>query len=206
MSALKNCALRGLLHLPVLLACFGLHAQTPTLTTEWVAGPGSEVDQVPSFVWLENGMAILDDVRLPASQQTFESLDPVTGKRRPLLNMRRALDSLKAIEPGADIHDALPWPITFDSAGTQALYIFDRDIFLLDLKSSAFSRLTRTAAEEKDPQFSPDERFVSFVRDNNIFVWDIAARKRVTAHARWFRDHLEWHALLGLLGRGLWTP
>jgi WD40 repeat protein len=135
------------------------------------------VDQVPSFVWLENGTAILDDVRLPASQQTFESLDPVTGKRRPLLNMRRAVDSLKAIEPSADIHDALPWPITFDSAGKQALYIFDGDIFLLDLNSSAFSRLTRTAAGEKDPQFSPDERLVSFVRDNNIFVWDIAAGK-----------------------------
>ena len=107
MSALKNCALRGLLYLPVLLAYPGLHAQAPTLTTEWVAGTGSEVDQVPSFVWLENGTAILDDVRLPASQQTFESLDPVTGKRRSLLNMRQAVDSLKAIEPGADIHGAL---------------------------------------------------------------------------------------------------
>jgi hypothetical protein len=145
MSALKNCALRGLLYLPVLLAYPGLHAQAPTLTTEWVAGTGSEVDQVPSFVWLENGTAILDDVRLPASQQTFESLDPVTGKRRSLLNMRQAVDSLKAIEPGADIHGALRWPITFDSAGKQALYIFDGDIFRLDLNSSGFSRLTRTA-------------------------------------------------------------
>ena len=91
--------------------------------------------------------------------------------------MRRAVDSLKAIEPGADIHGALPWPITFDSAGKQALYIFDGDIFLLDLNSSAFSRLTRTAAAAKNPQFSPDGRFVSFVRDNNIYVWDIAAGK-----------------------------
>jgi dipeptidyl-peptidase 4 len=176
MSALKSHALRGLLYLPVLLTSFGLHAQTPTLTTEWVAGPGSEVDQVPSFVWLENGTAILDDVRLPASKQTFESLDPVTGKRRPLLNMRRAVDSLKTIEPGADIPGALPWPITFDSAGKQALYIFDGDVFQLDLNSSAFSRLTHTAAVEKDTQFSPDGRFVSFVRDNNIYVWDITAR------------------------------
>ena len=176
MSALKNCALRALLHLPVLLACSGLHAQTPALTTEWVVGPGSEVDQVPSFVWLENGTAILDDLRLPPSQQTFEGLDPVTGKRRPLLNMRRAVDLLKAIEPGAVMHGTLPWPITFDTAGKQALYIFDGDIFLLDLNSSAFSRLTQTAAAEKNPQFSPDGRFVSFVRDNNIYVWDIAAR------------------------------
>ena len=205
MSALKNCALRGLLHLPVLLTCFGLHAQSPTLTTEWVAGPGSEVDQVPSFVWLENGTAILDDVRLPASKQTFESLDPVTGKRRPLLNMRRAVDSLKAIEPGADIQGALPWPITFDSAGKQALYIFDGDVFQLDLNSSTFSRLTRTADVEKDPQFSPDGRFVSFVRDNNIYV-GYRGQNGEAAHARWLPDNVERHPLLGLLGRGFWTP
>ncbi len=177
MSALKNCALRGIPYVLILLVGSWLHAQTPALTTEWVAGSGSKVDEVPSFVWLENGTAIVDDVRLPPSQQTFESLDPATGKRRPLLDMKRAVDSLKAIEPGATIHDALPWPITFDGAGTQALYIFDGDIFRLDLNSSTFSRITRTTAEEKNPQFSPNGRLVSFVRDNNLYVWDIAAMK-----------------------------
>jgi len=165
-------ACRFLLSLP-LVACWWLHAQPPTLSTEWIAGAGSSADQVPSFVWLENGTAILDD------GQTFESLDPATGTRHPLLDMRHAVASLKSVEPGVDVHTALPWPIAFNRTGKQAVYIFDGDIFLLDLDSSSFFRLTQTPAEEKDPEFSPDGRFVSFVRDNNIYAWDRALRKEI---------------------------
>ena len=45
------------------------------------------------------------------------------------------------------------------------------------------TRARRTDAEEKDALFSPNEKFVSFVRDNDLFVWDLAAGKetRLTA-------------------------
>jgi hypothetical protein len=115
---------------------------------------------VPSFVWLQDGTAILDDLRLPESQQAFERLDPVTGKRRPVLDMKQAVASLKSIEPDAGVRDALPWPIAFTTTGKQALYLFAGDIFLLDLDSSTFSRVTRTPEEEKDPEFSPNGRFI----------------------------------------------
>jgi dipeptidyl-peptidase 4 len=161
----------------VLAAVSCLHAQTPSLTTDWIVGPGSRVDDVPSFAWLADGSAILDDVRLPESQQTFERLDPVTAKRRPVLDMKHAVTSLQSVDPDAGIHDALPWPVAFNAAGKQALYVFNGDIFLLDLDSSTFSRLSQTPAEEKDPEFSPNGRFVSFVRENNIYLWDLSAKK-----------------------------
>ena len=132
---------------------------------------------MPSFVWLQDGTAILDDLRLPASQQTFERLDPVTAKRHPVLDMKRAVASLKSIAPEVDIRGALPWPVAFNSAGKQALYLFAGDLFLLDLDSSAFFRITRTPEDEKDPQFSPDGHFVSFVRANDLYIWDPAAKK-----------------------------
>jgi len=172
-----NYGFRGILSVPVLVVCSWLHAQTPTLTTDWVAGAGSKVADVPSFAWLEDGSAILDDLRLPASQQTFERLDPVTGRRHPVLDMRQAVASLQSIDPDTGIQDALPWPIAFNRVGKQALYIFNGDIFLLDLDSSAFSRLTQTPAEEKDPEFSPNGKFISFVRANDIYVWDLSAKK-----------------------------
>ncbi len=172
-----NYGFRGVLSVPVLVVCSWLHAQTPTLTTDWVAGAGSKIGDVPSFAWLEDGSAILDHVRLPESQQTFERLDPVTGKRHPVLDMRQAVASLQSIDPDTGIQDALPWPIAFNRAGKQALYIFNGDIFLLDLDSSAFSRLTQTPAEEKDPEFSPNGKFISFVRTNNLYVWDMSAKK-----------------------------
>ena len=167
----------------ILLGCFilfafsWLHAQRPTLTTEWIVSQGRKVSDVPSFVWLEDGTAILDDVRLPESRQTFERLDPATARRTQILDMKRAVASLKSIAPGAGVQIALPWPVAFNHAGKQALYVFDGDIFLLDLDSSTFSRLTQTPEEEKDPQFSPNGRFISFVRANNIYVWDLSAKK-----------------------------
>jgi dipeptidyl-peptidase-4 len=146
-------------------------AQTPALTTQWIAGPGSRVDRLPRYVWLNDGTAILDE------SDTFELLDPVTTRRRPILDMKKAVASLKSVDPDADAHSRLSWPIAFNTIGKQALYLFDGDLFLLDLGSSTFSRLTQTPEEEKDPLFSPNGRYVSFVRNNNLFLWDLSAKK-----------------------------
>jgi dipeptidyl-peptidase 4 len=132
---------------------------------------------VPSFVWLLDGTAILYDARLPESSQTFERLDPVSAIRRPVLDMKQAVASLKSIEPDSGVRDALPWPLAFNTTGKQAIYVFAGDIFLLDLDSSTFTRITKTAEDEKDPEFSPNGRFLSFVRANNIYVWDLSAKK-----------------------------
>ena len=161
----------------LVLHAMALHAQVPQLSTEWVTHEGSAVDAVPVFFWLADGSALLDDIRLPASEQTFQRLDPATGQRTTVLDMKKAVASLQGIEPVAEAQPALPWPAAFDSAGKKALYAFHGDLFLLDLATSSFSRLTKTAAEEKNPAFSPDGHFVSFVRDNDLYLWDIAGRK-----------------------------
>lgn len=166
-----------LLLFPFLVPLCCLHAETPALTTEWIAGAGSHVKDVPSFVWLENGKAIIQDVQLPVGKQTFEELDPASGKRRPVVDMSRALASLKSIDPAAAVQGALPWPENFDRQGKQALYIFDGDIFLLSVDTSGFQRLTQTAEQEKNVEFSPDGHAVSFVRDNNIYLYDLASKK-----------------------------
>jgi len=166
-----------LLALLVLTSASWLRAERPSLTTDWIVNQGSKVDDVPAFTWLAGGAAILDDIRLPESRQTFERLDPATGKRQPILDMKKAVASLKSLDPQADVGSALPWPVAFDGDGKQALYLFEGDIFLLDLKSASFSRLTQTPGEEKDPAFSPDARFVSFVRDNNIYLCDLSSKK-----------------------------
>ena len=170
MSSLRGALNRPILAIVLLASLSRLHAETPLLTTDWIAGPGSKVADLPPYVWLNDGTAILDD-------GAFERLDPVTVKRRPVLDMNRAVASLKSIDPAIDVHGKLPWPIAFNPAGKQALYLFSGDIFLLDLDSSAFSRLTLTPEEEKNPQFSPNGRFVSFVRSNNIYACDLSAKK-----------------------------
>jgi dipeptidyl-peptidase 4 len=175
----KRCSLQFALAAFLLLRGVSLEAQKPVLTTDWIAADGVHISDVPSVLWLEDGSAILDDERLSAEQRTFEKLDPSTGKRHAILDMKQAMASLKSIGADPGVKGALPWPEAFNRSGSQALYLFRGDVFLLDFPSSTFSRVTNTESEEKDVQFSPDGRFVSFVRDNNIYAWDLRSKREL---------------------------
>jgi dipeptidyl-peptidase-4 len=152
-------------------------AEKPQLSAEWVYGDGSRVADIPEFVWLDDGTALLYDTRVPAAQRTIEKLDPASGQRRPALNMRDAVASLATLVRDSDAKDSLPWPEAIDGAGKQAAYAFRGDIFLLDLGTSRFTRVTDTPADEKDARFSPDGCFVSYVRNNDLYVYEIANKK-----------------------------
>ena len=140
----------------VFAASFQVFAQSPPLTVEWISGAGSKVAEVPSFKWLDDGTAIVYDVRKPETERTFEKLDPASGNRTAILNMSQAVASLKGMVNDPEIKQALPWPEAIDSTGRRAVYEVKGDIFLLELPSSNFTRVTNTAEEEKDAQLSPD--------------------------------------------------
>lgn len=155
-------------------------AQKEPLTAEWVYGErGSHVADVPQYAWLYDGTAILYDTRLLESQRTFEKLEPATRQRHAVLSMSAAVASLAALQKIPEIKLALPWPKTIDGAGNLAAYEFYGDIFLLDFRSSQFTRVTNTPAEEKNSQFSPDGHFLSYVRDNDLYAYDIAHKREL---------------------------
>ena len=112
---------------------------------------------------------MLDNRRSPA-EQTFEKLNPATGERRTIVDAVRALADLKRAVEGVN---ALPWPLAFDGAGKAALYIFKGDVFVLDLKTAHFRRLTSTPAEEASASFSPNGRRVAYVRSNDLYCFDL---------------------------------
>src|SRR5689334_20960427 len=113
--------------------------ERPKLTVEWSEGDAAgKVAKLPKALWLDNGAAILYNERLPKPERNFESFDPATGKRQPMLNLAQALASLKAALPSEEAKD-LDWPEEFDRAGTKAAYLFADDVFLLDLASATFT-------------------------------------------------------------------
>jgi dipeptidyl-peptidase-4 len=156
----------------------GAWAQSrPTLSAEWIfSEQGHSVAATPQFQWLVDNTALLYDIRQPESIRTFERYDPATQKRQPILEMSKAVASLQSLDSSAKVTQSLPWPDGFDKAGRRAVYIFHGDIFLLDLPSSTFTRITNTPVEEKNPEISPDGRKLAFVRANDIFVYDITAK------------------------------
>jgi dipeptidyl-peptidase-4 len=161
------------------LAVPALRAQAPAKTPptfDWVFGEGRTVGSVPATQWLSDGTLMLLDGRPPAPQRVFEVLDPATGSRRNAFDMARAVASLNALRPKASALPVLAWPNALDASGRRALYIFDADLFLLDVPSASFTKLTSTPAEEKSAEFSPDGRRLAFVRANDLLVIDCATR------------------------------
>jgi dipeptidyl-peptidase 4 len=161
-------------------------AQTSTkasLTVEWVfSDEGRRIASLPSHLWLSDGKLMLYDGRRPPAQRAFEILDPATGARRTALDVAAAVTSLNALLTKSEAKQALAWPDEFDPAGRRALYVFNGDLFLLDIATARFSRLTRTDVEERSPGFSPDGRRLAYVRANDLYVMDLETQKetRVT--------------------------
>jgi dipeptidyl-peptidase 4 len=165
----------------LLLACCVANALGQTgrreLTLEWIFGPeGRTVASVPASVWLDDGTLVILDNRRPPAEQTFEKLNPANGQRQSLVDPARALADLRRTVEDVST-DSLQWPIAFDGSGKQALYIFNGDVFVLELQSAHFRRLTSTPAEETSASFSPNGRRVAYVRANNLYFFNLDSNR-----------------------------
>ncbi|MBN1164755.1 MAG: DPP IV N-terminal domain-containing protein [Candidatus Krumholzibacteriota bacterium] len=62
---------------------------------------------------------------------------------------------------------------TWSPCSKKILFPLRGDLFLLNVKSGRARRLFRTQASETDAKFSPDGKRVSFIRENNIWLFDL---------------------------------
>ena len=149
------------------------------LTLEWIFGPdGRSVASLPSTAWLDDGTLVILDNRKPASERTFEKINPATGARQAIVDRSKALESLNSAVAAMKA-ESLSWPIAFDGAGRQALYLFKGDVFVLEFSNSTFRRLTSTPTEETSASFSPNGRRVAYVRENDLYFFDPKTNREV---------------------------
>lgn len=144
-------------------------AGRPLLTIPWIEGDTpSEVARLPHTHWMTDGRLLVLDTRKPPAERTFEVLDPATLVRSPACDATASLESLKQF--GVTTPETLPWPLAIDPAGSRGVYLFNGDVFLLDLATSRFRRLTHTSEPEKAVQIAPDGSWVSYVRSNDLYA------------------------------------
>ena len=176
--------MKSIIIILLLFTPLSLLAQQQTeLNVDWIFGSQrTEMDAAPTSMWLPDGKLLICDGRQPDSTRTFEFFDPATGKREPALNMQKAMASLKALIGDKDAPTVLDWPPDFDtndahaafnSAGTQAFYVFNGDIFVLDLATSQFRQITKTDPIEEAVSFSPDGKSIAFARNNDLYIYDL---------------------------------
>ena len=161
---------------------FLLAQEKREITVDWIySDEGEDPTKLPRFFWTDTGKALLYDTRKPEEERTLEWLDPESSERIPAIEREKALGSLGPLREDTEI-DSLLWPSSFDRAGRYGVFLLEDDLFLLEVGSSLFHRLTSTAAKEKSPRFSPDGNQIAFVRENDLYTYDIAtkAEKRLT--------------------------
>jgi len=142
------------------------------LTLETMTDPAlREALAVPKTWWIDAATAYVHDPRKPAEERTLERLDAKSGKRAPILDRKKAQESIGE----SPILPSLPHEIAEN--GTRALYVLNGDIFVVEIPGSTARQLTQTKEEESCVRFSPDARHVSFVRNNDLYALDIEQGK-----------------------------
>ncbi len=66
---------------------------------------------------------------------------------------------------------------SWDEQGSAILVPLDGDLYTINIPDGEVRRLTQTSAFETDARFSPKGNFVSFIRDQNLFIFDLATGK-----------------------------
>lgn len=136
---------------------------------EWVYNPETrKAGVVPTTQWFSDGTALFVDNRLPAKERILERLDPKTGKRSPLCDVAKLRESLKTLRGSENI----PMP-TFNRQGSYGIYETGDAIQLLDVAQSSVKVIIKGVTDEYT-RFSPDGLKISFVRNHDLYVYDIA--------------------------------
>ena len=198
----------------ILLSIFAVNSyprEEKKITIEWANSDDCrKLTELWQYVWLEDGTAYIFDMAIEPNERTIEKFDAQTTKRNAAVNKDKALESLKQIM-GDNTPKRLNWPTSFDKTGLFALYQYDNDIFLLEMDKSQFKRITHSDIEEKAVRFSPDGKKIAFVRDNDLYVYDIEGQKetRITKDGsdttlNGTTSYVYWEEIFGRIDMAYW--
>jgi len=146
-------------------------------------------------------------------------VDAQSGQTSPLYDTKKYVSVLSQTQ-GFSLDEAnnigqSPFQ-QFNQTETAVLINHNNDLWIYDLAGARVKRLTNTMKDEElEADFSPDGKFVSFVRGMNLFVVDVATakEKQLTrdGEEKILNGYLDWVYEEELYGRGnkrgyWWSP
>ncbi len=144
---------------------------------------GRSIGAVYKTAWVDENKLYLMDMRKPKEDRTLLQMTPKNSSDiTSIIDPKKISKSILNAVGRSDTMMYLEWPSSFSSNGEHGLYLFEDDIYLLDIQNQNYRRITDTDSEEKAARFSPDGKKISFVRDNDIYVYDLRTKreKRIT--------------------------
>ncbi len=198
-------------------------AQEKQLTLDDIYEPGKKIDFSGSptarLRWLKDGNHYLQ-VKRDAEARTSRlmKVNALTGKAEPFYDAAK-MESAFASLPGFSREDARKLAnrgsYQMNEAQSAALINYANDLFYYEFGADKAIRLTNNSDEEVGEEFSPDGRMISYIRNYNIYVVDIAGQheRALTRDGgpKLFYGRLDWVYQEELYGRGnfkgyWWSP
>jgi dipeptidyl-peptidase 4 len=216
---LKNVGL--LLCALLLLGPQAARAQQKLLTIDDIYDPAKKVSfsgtAVSGLEWLKDGEHYLHS-RKAEGGGALMRVNARTGAATPFFDaarMEAALAKIQGVSAAEAKTLARQSSYRLNAAQTAVLLNVANDLVYYELNSDDAARLTTNAEEEAEEDFSPDGRWVSFVRRNDLYVVDVKTRaeRRLTktGDEKTLNGILDWVYEEELYGRGnrrgyWWSP
>ncbi len=199
-----------------------LRAQNKLLTIDDIFDPVKKINfsgSVPNIHWLKDGKHYL--LANDASKKDvprLQKVDAITGKATAFLDsakMQTAFAALGGLTAADATRLANRGSYDLNKDETAVLINWNNDLFYYELGSDKALRVTNNPDEEVGETFSPDGRMLGFVRNSDIYVYDLAARqeRRLTTGGtpKILNGRLNWVYQEELYGRGnfeayWWSP
>ncbi len=198
--------------LPCFFALSMLPLKAEDLTLEWILNPeNTRALAAPRLRWLPNETLLLDGLAKPGTERQLELFDPRSMERSPFGNPAKLLESWKGLVGESNAPKRVSMPLEIASDGRHFLYDHRGDLYLVDAEASGVRRITNTEASEGSPRFSPDGRWLAYVRDNDLHASEVTSgrERRLTRDATADRlngtlSWLYWEELMGRRDEGYW--
>ncbi len=197
-------------------------AQQKLLTIDDIFDPAKRVNfsgTVPNIRWLKDGKHyLLANDAMKKDLPRLQRVDALSGEAVPFLDaakMQAAFMSLGGITEQDAKELANRDSYQLNNNETAVLINWNNDLFYYQLGSEKAVRVTSNPEEEVGETFSPNDRMLGFVRDNNMYVYDLATQRerRLTTDGspRILNGRLDWVYQEELYGRGnfeayWWSP
>jgi dipeptidyl aminopeptidase/acylaminoacyl peptidase len=148
------------------------------ITFEALSGFGQRINftgnPISGLTWLADGEHFL---QVKAGQ--LRKVHALTGRSEPFhdaARLAKGLARLPALGKDAAEIMANSASFTMNPRRTGSLFQHGNDLYFCNFDGTDAVRLTRTPGREELASFSPDGKFVAFVRGHNLYVVDIATQ------------------------------
>jgi dipeptidyl-peptidase 4 len=124
--------------------------------------------------WLPDGQHLLQ-----TRENRLHKVDALTGRASRYPDPKKlsaSLESIPSMEASRRRSISRRRDFRWNEDKSAALIVHGDDLYHLPMDGSPALRLTRTRGDEEYAQYSPDGRFVAYVRDRNLYIVDIATQ------------------------------